>query len=299
MLLFFVASDCFSQEWKVPANKKKKVSSLKFSEETTKKGESLFNTNCQSCHGNPGKKNFANLTPSPGDPASADYQDQTDGEMFYKVTVGKLPMPSFKSILTEEDRWSIISFIRSFNKNYVQPAYKATANETEYTIELSAKKLADSNKIMITAIAYSSKNEKIKIKGSDITVYAKRNFGLLQIGNKAATDENGNVILKFPEDLPGDSLGYVTLDIKFNDEIGEFGESETTAKLLLGKPTHPESLIDTRAMWTVRSQAPYWVIIIYCMAVISVIGCLGYILNQLRIIHKLGKDINNENKNKL
>jgi mono/diheme cytochrome c family protein/ribosomal protein L35AE/L33A len=298
MSLLLVASDGFSQEWTVPVNKKKKASPVKFSEETTKKGESLFNTNCQSCHGNPGKKNFANLTPSPGDPASADYQDQTDGEMFYKITIGKSPMPSFKSILTEEDRWNIISFIRSFNKNYIQPPYKASANETEYTVELSAKKLADSNKIMITAIAYASKNEKIKIKGSDITVYTKRNFGLLQIGNKTTTDENGNVILKFPEDLPGDSLGFVTLEIKFNDEIGEFGESETTVKLLLGKPTHSESLIDTRAMWTVRSQAPYWIIIIYCLVVISVITCLIYILNQLRIIQKLGKEIENKNEKK-
>ncbi len=56
--------------------------------------------------------------------------------MFYKITVGKSPMPSFKTILAEEDRWDVISYIRSFNKNYVQPSTVAVANETEYTIEL-------------------------------------------------------------------------------------------------------------------------------------------------------------------
>jgi len=295
MLLSLFASDCFSQEWNVPEARKKKVSPIRFTEETIKKGESLFNSNCQSCHGNPGKKNFANLTPSPGDPASADYQDQTDGEMFYKITTGKSPMPSFKSILNEDDRWSIISFIRSFNKNYIQPEPKISANSTEYTIDLTVTKLPDSNKILITARAYSLNTDTVKIKGADITVYTKRYFGLLQVGDRKTTDDKGTVIFNFPKDIPGDSSGLVTLVIRLNDEIGEFGEGETKVKLHLGTPTHPKSLIDTRAMWTVRSQAPYWLIIAYCLAVLAMIACLLYILNQLMIIRKLGKDFQNHN----
>jgi hypothetical protein len=291
LILFFAfASESFSQEWTVPENKKSKVSPFKFSEETVKKGESLFNTNCQSCHGNPGKKNFANITPSPGDPASADYQAQTDGEMYYKITTGRSPMPSFRTILEEDDRWNIISFIRSFNRNYVQPEPKAASAQTEYTVDLSVIKLPDSNKIQVTAIAYSAKKDTIKIADTYVTVFAKRNFGLLPVDGKKLTDKNGIAVFKFPKDLPGDSLGNVKIVVRLNDEPGDFGESETAVKLLVGMPTHPKSLIDTRAMWTVRSQSPYWVILTYGLSLLAVVLCLLYILNQLLIIRKLGKD---------
>lgn len=275
-------------DWNVPEKKKAKTATFKFTIETEKKGETLFNINCQSCHGSPGKKNFAKLTPSPGDPASADYQDQTDGEMYYKITVGKSPMPSFKTILISEDRWSVISYIRSFNKNYIQPDITSVANETEYTINLIVEKLADSNKVKVTAKAYSAKDTVI-IKNVDISLYAKRYFGLLPVGEKKSSDENGIVIFNFPKDIPGDSAGLVTLVVKLSDEVGDFGESEITKKLQVGTPTHAVSLIDTRAMWSVNSQAPYWVFISYWSAVLLVLCCIGYILKQLSKINKLGK----------
>ena len=31
-------------------------------------------------------------------------------------------MPTFQTTLTEEQRWQVISYVRSFNKDYVQPA---------------------------------------------------------------------------------------------------------------------------------------------------------------------------------
>ncbi len=122
-------------------------------------------------------------------------------------------------------------------------------------------------------------------------MFAKRYFGLLPIGNTKTTDQKGTAIFIFPKDLPGDTAGFVTLVVKCSDEIGDYGEGEATKKLQLGKPTHTQSLIDTRAMWTVSAQAPFWVIICYCGAVLLVIACLLYILNQLGLIHKLVKKI--------
>ena len=36
-----------------------------------------------------------------------------DGEIFYKITVGKKPMPSMKTKLSEEERWQIVHYVRS------------------------------------------------------------------------------------------------------------------------------------------------------------------------------------------
>jgi mono/diheme cytochrome c family protein len=36
----------------------------------------------------------------------------TDGEIFWKITEGRRPMPSFKKELTDEQRWQLVNFLR-------------------------------------------------------------------------------------------------------------------------------------------------------------------------------------------
>jgi len=37
---------------------------------------------------------------------------QSDGEIFWKVTEGKSPMPSFKRDLTPDQRWDVVNYLR-------------------------------------------------------------------------------------------------------------------------------------------------------------------------------------------
>ena len=119
--LLFSVGRIFAQEWVVPDDKKQKVSPVKFNDEVTKKGEDVFKKNCTSCHGEPTKGNFVKLTPEPGDPATDKFQKQTDGALFYKITTGRSPMPEFKNVLSDDERWQVIAYFRGFNKSYVQP----------------------------------------------------------------------------------------------------------------------------------------------------------------------------------
>jgi mono/diheme cytochrome c family protein len=38
----------------------------------------------------------------------------TDGEIFYQISQGRKPMPGFKKRLTEEQRWQLVLYVRSF-----------------------------------------------------------------------------------------------------------------------------------------------------------------------------------------
>jgi mono/diheme cytochrome c family protein len=38
----------------------------------------------------------------------------TDGEIFYQISEGRKPMPAFKRKLTEEQRWQLVLYVRSF-----------------------------------------------------------------------------------------------------------------------------------------------------------------------------------------
>lgn len=52
-----------------------------------------------------------------GDFSSEEFQEQTDGALFYKITTGREDMPSFeKKIVDPEDRWLIVNYVRQLSE---------------------------------------------------------------------------------------------------------------------------------------------------------------------------------------
>ncbi|MCZ6765924.1 MAG: cytochrome c, partial [bacterium] len=45
---------------------------------------------------------------------SAEMNKQSDGELFWKITTGKPPMPTFGQILSDEQRWLVVRYLRTF-----------------------------------------------------------------------------------------------------------------------------------------------------------------------------------------
>jgi mono/diheme cytochrome c family protein len=87
------------------------------SAESSEDGAKIFKTNCETCHGpqghgdgpigealDPKPKNLAELQAA----ASDDY-------LFWRIAEGKsgTSMPPWKNILTEEQVWQVVSFIRT------------------------------------------------------------------------------------------------------------------------------------------------------------------------------------------
>jgi len=84
-----------------------------------KEAKTLYVTNCAPCHGERGKGDgpaAAALTPRPADHTSAALHNETDGSLFWKLSEGRSPMPQYKKILTETQRWELICYIRSLSK---------------------------------------------------------------------------------------------------------------------------------------------------------------------------------------
>ena len=100
----------------------------------------LFTVNCMVCHGptlrghaepDPSQQatilRFMKRTPLPEDLLGMDARDSTDGEMFAYISNGgregytaisrggrsTSPMPEFRFLLTEEERWNLVMYIRS------------------------------------------------------------------------------------------------------------------------------------------------------------------------------------------
>ena len=104
--------------WPVPEEAKQLKNPLQPSDTALKSAKAVYMDKCVQCHGDTGKGDGRDALRY--DPAPADLTDTkrmsnvTDGELFYKISEGKKPMPVFKAKLTEDQRWELVLLIRSF-----------------------------------------------------------------------------------------------------------------------------------------------------------------------------------------
>ena len=103
--------------WIVPANFKSMANPVAKGEASNKAGKTLYDKNCASCHGKAGLGDGVKaraLKTFPGDFSKAEYQDQTDGDHFYKTKTGRGEMPKYEGKLQDNDIWNIVNYMRTF-----------------------------------------------------------------------------------------------------------------------------------------------------------------------------------------
>ncbi len=107
----------FSQDdsWTAPKYANDIKNPLKGDVKAVVAGQTIFNQMCIVCHGVGGKGNGVagvSLTPRPANFLSKSVIGETDGAIFWKLTEGKPPMASYKDLLTEDQRWKLVDYIR-------------------------------------------------------------------------------------------------------------------------------------------------------------------------------------------
>ena len=107
-----------SRDWPVPEVAKQLKNPVQENAASLKEARDIYSDKCDHCHGDSGKGDGVDA--GRYDPAPTDFTDAkrmngtTDGELFYKISEGKKPMPVFKAKLTEGQRWELVLLIRSF-----------------------------------------------------------------------------------------------------------------------------------------------------------------------------------------
>jgi mono/diheme cytochrome c family protein len=111
--------------WPVPEEAKQLKNPLQASAPALKSAREVYADKCAQCHGDSGKgdgRDAARYDPAPTDFTDAKRMSTaTDGELFYKISEGKKPMPVFKNKLSEDQRWELVLFIRSFAQSATPP----------------------------------------------------------------------------------------------------------------------------------------------------------------------------------
>ena len=111
--------------WVVPEEVKRLKNPLAPKESTLKAARGIYMDECAQCHGERGKGDgpeAAMHDPPPSDITDTRHMNTvTDGEIFYQISEGRKPMPSFKKRLTEDQRWELVLLVRSFSASSSPP----------------------------------------------------------------------------------------------------------------------------------------------------------------------------------
>ena len=106
-------------KWVAPPEAQAQKNPLSGNTEVLKDAKPLYVSMCAPCHGEKGRGDgpaAAALNPKPADHSSKAIQAESDGSLFYKMTTGRGPMQSFRTKLTDAQRWSLVNYIRTLKK---------------------------------------------------------------------------------------------------------------------------------------------------------------------------------------
>jgi mono/diheme cytochrome c family protein len=109
-----------NKPWIVPQEYKSLKNPILPSDSNLDSARRIYGDECAQCHGEQGKGDGPQArthTPLPADLTDAKRMATvTDGEIFYQITEGRRPMPSFKRRLTQDQRWQLVLLVRSFSQ---------------------------------------------------------------------------------------------------------------------------------------------------------------------------------------
>jgi mono/diheme cytochrome c family protein len=118
-----------NKPWVVPEEFKRLKNPLQPTDSNLNAARDLYRDECAQCHGDRGKGDGPESkmhSPAPADLTDAGRMSRvTDGDIFYQITAGRRPMPSFKSRTTNDQRWQLTLLVRSFSQETTPPEKKS------------------------------------------------------------------------------------------------------------------------------------------------------------------------------
>lgn len=143
MLFYCFALNAGAQEagWKIPSWADTTVNPFKRTNAVIAEGREIYTTYCMACHGKEGNGKGApgiTFAVQPANFHDMDVMRQKDGTLFWKITKGYQGMPGFKTTLTENQRWKVVTYLRTFAKTKnggAPPAFENALPVNGYTVD--------------------------------------------------------------------------------------------------------------------------------------------------------------------
>lgn len=121
-LFLFISTESKSQttKWIAPQDADSLKNPLIGNISALKEGKALYTSYCVPCHGDRGRGDgvaASSLSTKPADHSSDNVQKETDGALFWMISQGRNPMPTYKQTLSDNQRWELVDYIRTLAPN--------------------------------------------------------------------------------------------------------------------------------------------------------------------------------------
>lgn len=126
--------------------------------------------------------------------------------------------------------------------------------------------------------------EEFPISGEEVFVVVPRMFSMLPVNSGVL--EDGVVTIDFPDDIPGDPQGNLTVIGRFTDHW-QYGNVEKRVMTSWGIPSSHEVAETHRELWT--QIAPTWMIVTLTIMLVGVWGHYLFAIISLVRISRIGK----------
>ena len=103
-------------KWVAPAAQAQKTNPIAANAASIDAGRKIYMQRCAKCHGEKGEgdgPDAKELNLHPAKFTASSVHDESDGALYWKISVGKKGMPDFAKRLSPNDRWNVINFVRT------------------------------------------------------------------------------------------------------------------------------------------------------------------------------------------
>ncbi len=103
-------------KWVAPAGQAQKTNPVKSDSASIAAGQKIYMQRCAKCHGESGKGDGPDAVELKLHPAKFNgsaIHDESDGALYWKISVGKKGMPDFAKRLSPTDRWNAVNYLRT------------------------------------------------------------------------------------------------------------------------------------------------------------------------------------------
>jgi hypothetical protein len=162
--------------------------------------------------------------------------------------------PGYKFPVNEEGRTYLEAVYEGSD------AYRAVSNEIEFEdldFTLSFEEEDSIKYLKVVASKRDVDGNSAPVEGLEIMVGVERLFSVLPL-EKIETDESGEAVLEFPNDIPGDSTGMITVQARIEDDE-MYGTVEKAADVQWGTPV--SYVVEPLPRQLYSDEAPLWMVI--------------------------------------
>lgn len=204
------------------------------------RGKVLFEQNCLPCHGAKGNGDgpaAAFLNKHPGVLSDPKMWNQSDKDLFWKITHGRTPMPSFRATLTDGERWQVINYVRTLapkpaGYTVTAPVEPKPGRAKAMTAKAAAENPDQASAARQASVASAAELQSLRLEIQTIKETQSREIGIL----KDSLREDAQAVAQHQEEN-AEALAEITQDLNETKAMAKDDYAGSAKLLLVGYGT--------------------------------------------------------------